>query len=123
MGGSSGCDSARQMAQGGYLVVEDDGTKHLPTETDGKIDHRLMGDAWAALHEGYRGNVYNGPKKREAIEKLKKLYEREGMKPPGESKATAAAAYAAMLPADGRAPEWIELIPVGQVDFRDGRGP
>ena len=44
-----------------------------------------MGAAWAALHEGHRGNEYDGPGKSEAIAKLKKLYEREGMKPPGAS--------------------------------------
>jgi hypothetical protein len=43
------------MAHGGYLVREKDGD-HLPTETDVKLDHHLMGAAWVALHEDYRGN-------------------------------------------------------------------
>lgn len=70
---------------GGYLV-EKDGQKHLPTHKNGKADHRLMGAAWAALHGGYRGNKYEGPGKQEAISKLKALYKREGMEPPGEEK-------------------------------------
>ena len=44
-----------------------------------------MGAVWAALHEGHRGNKYDGPAKSDAIAKLKKLYEREGMKSPGAS--------------------------------------
>lgn len=62
-----------------YLVVEDPKTVttwHLRVKnTDGKVDPRLMGAAWAALHGGYRGNQYEGAKKKEAIEKLKALYE------------------------------------------------
>src|SRR5207245_66196 len=72
-------------SQGGFLMTESDGTQHLPTTTDGKIDHRLMGAAWAALHGGYRGNKYQGPGKEEALSKLKKLYERENMDLPGEA--------------------------------------
>ena len=70
---------------GGFLVSGPDGD-HLPTMKDGKLDHGLMGAAWAALHGGYRGNTYDGPGKAEAIAKLKKLYEREGMKTPDEKK-------------------------------------
>ena len=44
-----------------------------------------MGAAWATLHEGHRGNKYGGLGKSDAIAKLKKLYEREGMKAPGAS--------------------------------------
>jgi hypothetical protein len=44
-----------------------------------------MGAAWAALHGGYRGNKYEGPDRSAAIARLKKLYEREGMKTPGAS--------------------------------------
>lgn len=36
-----------------------------------------MGAAWAALHEGYRGNQYKGPDKAVALEKLMALYRRE----------------------------------------------
>lgn len=68
-----------------YLVHDKDGKGHLPyTKEDGKPDHRLMGAAWAALHGGYRGNKYEGPDKSEAIAKLKKVYEKEGMDTPSE---------------------------------------
>ena len=67
-----------------YLVVED-GKEHLPvTDEDGKPNHHLMGAAWAALHGGYRGNKYEGPKKEEAIAKLKKMYEEQGIEVPAE---------------------------------------
>lgn len=75
-----------------YLVVED--PKH-PTgwhlrvkDADGKVDHGLMGAAWAALHGGYRGNKYTGPSKSEAISKLKSLYKSEGMKTPEQQEAS-----------------------------------
>lgn len=65
-----------------YLVPDG---KHLPyTDASGKPDHRLMGAAWAALHGGYRGNKYEGPGKESAIAKLRGIYKREGMTPPGE---------------------------------------
>lgn len=71
-----------------YLVVEDPQkvtTWHLPVKTpDGKPDHNLMGAAWAALHRGYRGQKYEGPGKQDAILKLHKLYQSEGMKIPTE---------------------------------------
>jgi hypothetical protein len=70
-----------------YLVVEDPGrpeTWHLRVrDTDGKLDHRLMGAAWAALHGGYRGRQYQGPHRLQAIAVLTRLYESEGMKVPG----------------------------------------
>ena len=72
---------------GGYLVIEKDGTKHLPTKKNGKLDHGLMGAAWAALHGGFQGNKYEGPKKAEALAELKKLYKQEGMETPAEGKA------------------------------------
>lgn len=76
-----------------YLVVEDanaPSTWHLRVrDVDGKVDHRLMGAAWAALHEGYRGNKYAGPDKEKALEKLKALYDREGMAEPGEREESA----------------------------------
>jgi hypothetical protein len=69
-----------------YLVHDDKGNGHLPvSDEDGTINHRLMGAAWAALHGGYRGNQYEGPGKSEAIAKLKKLYESEGMELPSET--------------------------------------
>jgi hypothetical protein len=68
-----------------YLVTEDDGTTHLPyTDEDGNIDHGRMGAAWAALHGGYRGSKYAGPKKAQALAKLRALYESEGMPLPSE---------------------------------------
>ena len=74
---------------GDYLVVEDrekPTTWHLQVKKNGKVDHRLLGAAWAALHGGYRGNKYQGPNKQEALAKLKRLYEREGMPiPAGKS--------------------------------------
>ena len=76
--------------RGGYLVTEADGTKHLPTRKNGKVDHGLMGGAWAALHGGYRGNKYDGPGKQAAISKLKALYKSQGLKTPDEKEAASA---------------------------------
>lgn len=76
-------DEDNKAEDAGYLVTGDEGD-HLPTRKNGKLDHRLMGAAWAALHGGYRGNKYEGPGKAAAIAKLKKLYEQEGMETPGE---------------------------------------
>lgn len=73
---------AKNSGEGGWLVTDDNGGKHLPTTTNGKPDHRLMGAAWAALHNGYRGKKYSGPNKEEAIKKLKAMYKREGMETP-----------------------------------------
>jgi hypothetical protein len=79
-----------------YLVVEDPETVttwHLRVRAmNGDPDHRLMGAAWAALHGGYRGNVYEGPGKAAAIAKLTAMYSAEGMDVPkadwnGETKA------------------------------------
>jgi 2'-5' RNA ligase len=71
-----------------YLVVEEKekpATWHLPVYTaDGKLDHNRMGAAWAALHKGFRGSKYEGPKRGEAINKLVKLYEQEEMAVPVE---------------------------------------
>jgi len=71
-----------------YLVVESPAqpsTWHLRVRNmAGELYHPLMGGAWGALHEGYRGNKYAGPDKEKALEKLKALYEREGMEEPGE---------------------------------------
>ena len=65
-----------------YLVVEDldkPSTWHLRVKREGVPDHHLMGAAWAALHEGYRGNRYTGPDKDRALRKLKRLYAQEGL--------------------------------------------
>ncbi len=73
---------------GHYLVVEDPEkptTWHLRVRNaKGELDHTLMGGAWAALHGGYRGNKYQGPNKEQALAKLKRLYEQEGMSTPSE---------------------------------------
>ena len=70
---------------GDYLIVEDR-TKptiwHLQVKKNGKPDHGLMGSAWAALHSGFRGNVYSGPGKGEAIAKLRKAAEEHGIAAP-----------------------------------------
>jgi len=72
-----------------YLVVEDadkPSTWHLRyKDASGKVSRRLLGAAWAALHKGFRGNVYEGPDKAAAISKLKSLYKSEGLEPPGEN--------------------------------------
>jgi hypothetical protein len=75
-----------------YLVVERPdapSTWHLRVrDVSGKVDHNLMGAAWAALHGGYRGNKYQGPQKAEALAKLKGLYKQENMATPGGEKAS-----------------------------------
>lgn len=77
-----GTDDANKAVK--YLVSSK-GEKHLPyTKEDGKPDHRLMGAAWAALHDGFRGNKYAGPDKTGAIKRLKQVYAREGMETPSE---------------------------------------
>lgn len=68
-----------------FLVVEDpeqSSTWHLQVKQNGKVDHRLLGAAWAALHQGYRGNKYEGPDKGKAMAKLKALYKSEDMEVP-----------------------------------------
>jgi hypothetical protein len=70
---------------GDYLIVEDrekPTTWHLQVKRNGTPDHGLMGDAWAALHGGYRGNKYEGPQKGEALAKLKKMYDAEKIDQP-----------------------------------------
>jgi hypothetical protein len=81
--------SGKSYPASSFLVVEDPddtSTWHLPVYTpEGKLDHRLMGAAWAALHKGYRGNRYEGVGKQEAIKKLKALYKAEDMPTPAEN--------------------------------------
>ena len=75
--------SISRLTPDDYLVVEDPkktSTWHLPIAKNGKLNHRLMGAAKAALTVGYRGNKYKGPQKAEALKKLKALYEKEGIK-------------------------------------------
>lgn len=64
-----------------FLVVEDSkkrSTWHLPITKvpEGEPDRAMCGAAWAALHEGFRGNTYAGPKKQEAIDKLIAIYKK-----------------------------------------------
>ena len=70
-----------------YLVVGDPdepSTWELRVRnTFGQLDFKLMGDAWAALHGGYRGRKYQGPDKDEAIQKLTEIYHSENMRTPG----------------------------------------
>jgi cation transport regulator ChaB len=73
-----------------FLVVEDQempSTWHLQVKRNGKPDHNLMGGAWASLHGGYRGNIYEGPSKQKAISALKRLYNSEDMETPPIKKA------------------------------------
>jgi hypothetical protein len=82
-----------------YLVLKG-GEDHLPyTESDGSPNHRLMGAAWAACHEGYRGKKYEGPDKAKAISKLKALYKSESMDTPAESYAIDGEFFQEALPA------------------------
>ena len=72
-----------------FLVVPDKdkpSTWALPVKVNGKVDHNLMGAAWAALMSpsGYRGNQYEGEGKTQAISKLKALYKKEEMPLPTE---------------------------------------
>lgn len=71
-----------------YLVVGDEEkvtTWHLPVyDAEGKLDRQRMGAAWAALHGGYRGKKYIGPKKQDAISKLTALYKKAEAPLPGE---------------------------------------
>lgn len=74
-------EEAKSSNSSDYLVVEDkdkSSTWHLQVKKGGKVDRRLCGAAWAALHKGYRGNKYEGPSKAEALKKLKAIYKREG---------------------------------------------
>lgn len=68
----------KEASEGGYLVTDDAG-KHLPTRKNGKLDHRLMAAAKAALTSNYRGHAYQGSGKDKAITKLKALYKQEGL--------------------------------------------
>jgi len=75
----------KQYPASDFLVVEDPDKPtawHLQVKRNGTPDHRLMGAAWAALHKGFRGNVYEGPDKGKAIDKLKALYKQEEMPTP-----------------------------------------
>lgn len=66
-----------------YLVTDENGKGHLPfTGEDGKPDHHLMGAAYAALTSNHRGQPYEGPDKAKALERLRRVYDSEGLQPP-----------------------------------------
>lgn len=86
-----GRGSEKHMAEdgkGGYLVKDANGVEHLPTRKNGKPDHGLMGDAWAALTVGFRGKKYQGADKAAALTKLKALYKAEGLQTPDDKQAS-----------------------------------
>lgn len=67
------------------LITDSKGIGHLPyAKEDGKPDHRLMANAWASLHDGFRGKAYGGPNKEKAQKKLRQLYAQEGIDTPSE---------------------------------------
>ena len=79
-----------------FLVCGDEKSPtswHLQVKKNGKVDHTLMGGAWAALHGGYRGNKYEGPDKAAALSKLKALYKAENMPMPGMAEAISEAIF------------------------------
>jgi len=93
--------SGRTHDRGDFLVVGDADeptTWALPVKVRGKPDHRLMGGAWAALHQGYRGNKYEGPGKQAALAKLKALYKAEDMPIPVSGEQSEADAEAVVTP-------------------------
>jgi DNA-binding XRE family transcriptional regulator len=72
---------------GDFLVVEDPEkptTWHLQVRRNGEVDRSLMGNAWAALHKGFRGNKYEGPDKEGALSRLTKMYKDEDAPLPTE---------------------------------------
>ncbi len=81
-------ESTSEWPHGRYLVIDPDGTGHLPIrDTDeGPENHARMGDAHAALtwRHGFRGQPYAGERKTEAIAKLKTAYQQEGIDWPEE---------------------------------------
>jgi hypothetical protein len=72
--------------EGGHLIVEPDGKKHLPTTSHGALDWGLLGAAYTALFppEGIQGR-HEGATKEEATAKLKDLYEQEAIPWPSET--------------------------------------
>jgi hypothetical protein len=76
-------EKQQEWPHGKYLIIDPDGTPHLPIRDDeqGAENHNLMGCAHAALYspQGYRGKPYEGQRKNEARAKLKTAYQQEGM--------------------------------------------
>jgi hypothetical protein len=107
-----------------YLVVtdpDDTDTWHLRVRnTFGQLDFKLMGEAWAALHGGFRGNKYEGPDKDGAIQKLTKLYHSANMRTPdGQEPPRAARNRAGQFVIFNRATKsregWIHIVPRGEL--------
>lgn len=100
-----------------FLVVEnpdEPSTWHLQVMDHGKADHRLMGAAMAALtsSNGFRGNKYEGPKKAEALRKLKAMYKAEDMEMPAMEAATRENGYDMPMAMPS-------MMPMGATSFAD----
>lgn len=102
-----------------YLVVTDPdepSTWHLRVRnTFGQPDHKLMGDAWAALHEGFRGQKYEGPGKMDAIKKLTELYHSENMRLPGLKNREGDGRLIICNRTEQDADGWIHIVPKGEL--------
>ncbi len=99
MDASKAVTNSDGLTASAFLVAEDPedpSTWHLRVKDEhGKLDHRLMGAAAAALGPaGYRGNRYEGPQADAARAKLRALYKQEKMPYPGEGKADNTFVYA-----------------------------
>jgi len=106
-----------------YLVVGDPdepSTWHLRVrDISGRPDTKLMGDAWAALHDGFRGEKYEGPDKVEAALKLTALYHYENMATPDGEEPPASNRGSRGRVVINRAFEsdggWIHIVPKGEL--------
>lgn len=107
-----------QHPSSNYLVVvdpEEPSTWHLRVRNSfGQLDHKLMGDAWAALHEGFRGRKYEGPNQVEAIRKLTELYHQENMRLPGVNNRASQGCVVVRNRADVDG-DWIHIVPRGEL--------
>jgi hypothetical protein len=82
-------EAARSDIYSDFLFVPDKTKKSkwkLQVKVNGKPDIRLMGNAWAALHEGFLGNKVILPpgQKEKMIKKLVSLYHSIGKPTPAE---------------------------------------
>lgn len=105
-----------------YLVAvdpDDTSTWHLRVRnTFGQPDFKLMGEAWAALHGGFRGNKYEGPYKDEAIQKLTELYHYANMRIPGAKNRGGDRFVICNREAKARS-EWIHIVPAGELPNKE----
>jgi len=69
-----------------YLIHEPNGVWHFPVKDNGVLDHRKMRQCYAGLTSGYRGYKYEGPQRKAALRRLKKLYQQEGLDWPGRTR-------------------------------------